>query len=482
MKQVYWNSKQLAFLRARQHIKVFVGGRGTGKTTTMAGVLREKISSMAGSSQFVSSTTYNQLLTKTMVQVENKWADLGFINGIHYVFGHRPPVNFKKPITPVKKHEYVYTFFNGTQIELLSLEKPDKARGGSYQGGEIDEGLLIKQEHFSKVLYLSLRGERVKFKDHPLYRNINIYTSIPWKSSGLWILDYEKQAKVNPNEVYYQESTSWDNIHVLGEETLKSWERNLPYLEYQVEVMNRRITKAEHAFYHKLDDEKHIILGNFIYDHNGDRMYVKGRNDINSLELIDISIDFSGWFNCLTAYQKEKNVEKLFDFMYVKGDDVSLKNLIYKFSDKYSTHSNKFVRVWGEPRGHDRQADGPTLYERVTEYFRDKGWQCQICVKPGRTHTHIMRSEFMNEILSESNPRLPAFRCVEDTTKDVYIAMKTTEMKSDGIKNKDNEKDRNFPQERATHGPDTVDYYFMQKYYDKIYGNALSIPGTVIFG
>ena len=420
---------------------------------------------------FLSSTTYAQMLTKTLPAMESKWNEMGFRENIHYVVGRKPPKHFDLPYQPPRKYENIVSFFNGYTKELLSLDRPDLARGGSYQGGDVDEAALVSKEHNDRVLLPSIRGFAHKFSSH-WYGNVNYYTSIPWKPTGYWILDFEEKAKANPTMYAFVEANAYDNIEVLGLPYIQMLEAELPYLEFQVEVMNRRIRKVKDAFYHKFDPERHTYEVRHLYTEGVRGIELAAQVDphYDPTRLLELSLDFSGWFNCGTVWQegrvdKVRVAEYCLRQFFVKQEEGKVAELVHKFCDHYGSHGMKLVRIWGEPRGHDKNAtSSETIYQTITRIFKSRGWQVEVRVAPGQVKAHKERAEYMNEVLGESNAALPIVRWCEETCKDAIIAMQVTGIKGDFQKDKSKENDRAFPQEHAPHFTDTCDYYLMQKH------------------
>lgn len=477
-RQLYLNDKQNTFLQARQKTRCFIGGRGTGKSTTIGFSSRMKAAAMPGGKIFFASTTYNQILTKTLPAIEKIWLDMGMVEGIHYVIGIRPPKHFQKPFSPPRKYQNVISFINGFCIEMISMDRPDLARGGSYDGGEIDEAALIKREDFTRVLMPSIRGNTHRFKSH-WHQNVNLYTSIPWKSSGYWIFDFEDKAKESPGDYFYLESTAYDNIHILTQEGIDRLEQEMDYLEFQIEVLNRRIIKVPDGFYHKFDDNHHVYQPNYQYDDWDGGIRTTGQKDIRPDEMLEISFDFSGWFNCCTIYQERNNTEYMIKQMHVKGEN-KLQDLVNKICDEFVDHKFKYIRIWGEPRGHDKQPMTKSIYESIGDIFSNRGWMFEVCVQPGRTNNHEERHFFVNDILIEDTPILPHLRISQDNCKDVIIAIQSTQITPDFKKNKTKEKDRNYPQEHAPHYTDTLDYYLIQKHGWKVQQSNQHRPSEVI--
>ncbi len=467
---MYWNPKQIEFLQSRHPIRTFLAGRGSGKSTVIGGTDLVRMREMPRAKGFLSSSTYNQILTKTLPAMEAKWQEAGMKEGIHYVVGKRPPVHFERPYQMPRKFENCVFFHNGYCREFLSMDRPDLARGGSYQFGDVDEAALVTKEENTLILLPMLRGFRHKFSSE-LYRQMGYYSSIPWKPSGYWLFDYEDKAKAYPDKYKWLESTALDNIEVLGYDYIQTLEDEMPYLEYQVEVLNKRVRKTPDAFYHKFDPEVHTYQVRYLYDEGERGYYTKGIADPHYTQerLIDVSFDFSGWFNCCTSWQ-EGNVGKRFveyclHQFFVKDGDGKIGELVDKFCEHYKGHKTKLVRIWGEPRGHDKRADTEqTIYEQIRARFLANGWACEIRVKAGQVKAHKERNWFMNDVLAESTPALPIVRINDITCKDFIIAMQVTDVAHDFQKNKTKEKDRAYPQEHAPHFTDTLDYYLMQKH------------------
>lgn len=463
-KRAYLNPKQQQFLRGRQSTKIFMGGRGSGKSDCLGTNQRLKAGAMPRSKGFLASTTYNQMLTKTWPAIQAAWSRYGLEEGEHYVIGVRPPKWFDTPISPPKKYSNVVSLMNGRCIELISLDRPDLARGGSYDDGDIDEAALLKKEHWTKILLPSIRGNRWRYNTH-YHQMVGMYTSIPWKSSGYWIFDYEEMAKEDPGKYLWVSATAYDNIHILGEDGIERMRRELPHAEFMIEVMNQRLIRVEDCFYHALDREKHGYVPTYRYgqDNEGKTITI-GSSDYDPDQVLESSWDFGGWFNCATIFQAERMKERMINSFYA-GTDHKLEKVVDDICTTYRNHRNKFIYIYGEPRGHDRQASLPSIYQQIEDMFRKRGWEVEIMVTPGYvSHRHEERREFVNAILGETDPRLPSISFNEDTCKSPLIAMESTQVRQDGKKDKSKEKDRSYPQEHATHFTDNLDYFLMQKH------------------
>jgi hypothetical protein len=484
-RRMYLNDKQLQFLTARQKTRVAVWGRGAGKSHTIGLTQRKKAAVMPRSRGFLSSTTYNQLLTKTWPGIEASWELFGLKEGIHYVFGVQPPKHFEKPLSRVRKYSNIITFSNGRIIEFLSMDRPDLARGGSYDDGDIDEAALVKQEQWTKILLPSIRGNLHRFHYTHWHQCVGMYTSMPWKSTGLYILDYKEKAKENPEDYLYLEATAYDNIHILGKKGIDRMKAEMSYAEFQMEVMNKHTIRTEEPFYPTFDPDIHPYEPKFKYgnDDHG-RITVQGMTDVDPQQLLEVSCDFGGWFSCFTVYQeKSSRRENMVASFHVKSDQ-KLSELVRKFCVHFAEHKYKMVRLWGEPRGHDKNATmKDTIYDLLVKEFTKYRWRVEVMAPRAKSRLHVERQVFMESLFAEDTKGYPSLRINQETCKPVIIALMSAQKLPDGRKDKGNEKDRDFPQEHATHYTDTVDYYFDQKWGPRLSSSAgtRGMAGTVEF-
>jgi hypothetical protein len=478
MSLLYLNPKQLQFFDANKPYKMFLGGRGSGKSTIEGLEQYQDMATMPKGLGFLAAPTYASLLNITLPASEQMWGDLGMIEGEDYVVGKKPPATFEKSYKEPRKYENVISWANGYRLVMFSMDRPDLNRGGSFCAGALDEAALTPYQHVTKVLLPSIRGFVKEFR-HARRGTFRAYTSIPWKPSGYWTLDYEQKSQSDPKNYHFTEATALDNIEALGADYVERLQAEMPYLEFLVEVMNERIKKVQDAFYHRFDPEKHTYTVQYLYDDSAKGIITKGTLDkhYKPEALLDVSFDFSGYFNCAAVFQEANTrvsgrtciVEHMLHQFFVKVEHGKVAELVDKIAEHYQSHANKLIRLWGEPRGHDPKPDTHrTLFQQIQDRFASLGWRCEIRVKATQVRSHKERNMFINDLLAESNPMLPMLRINDATCKDVIIAMQVTSTKEDGGKDKSRERDRLFPQEHAPHFTDVLDYYLTQKHGHRI--------------
>ena len=475
----YINAKQEAFLKMTQKDLTLIGGRGSGKTHVIGNGLIDLARCLPRAKGGLTSSTYGQILTKTLPEIISVWNDLGFIEYKspkepgHYIVGKKPPADWAKPYKAPLSFQNVITFWNGFTIEFLSMDRPDLARGGSYDFHRIDEALLIEKDHIDKTLYPTLRGNRAYFNHH-LHLSLARYSSMPWLTKGQYLLDYKEKAKSMPKQYGYMEMTVYDNIAVLGQGYIDQLRNELDPYTFALEVDNKPSGKKQHGFYHALNDEYHVYDASHIYG-DGDRLgIVSGSKDHVKSQMLHMSFDFHGWFKCATVYQERNNTEYMINSFYKKENE-GIDELIDDICIHYADQGHKRVDIWGEPHGHDRTVDAITVYDRIRNRFMKYGWNCTIKTPRGTSDQHSLRYEIINEALQETNPLLPKMRFNSYTCKAVIVSMQNAEVTDKFQKNKKDEANKSYNQAYATHFSDTVDYYIMQKYGSKM--NRRMLPG-----
>lgn len=452
----------------RQNLTVLMAGRGLGKTSMIGPFTYTMAATMPRAKTFFASTTYNQLMTKTLPVVQKMWDNHGLKEYIpghqmgHYIIGKKPPKNWAKPYEVPRKYTNVITFFNGYTIELLSMDRPDLARGGSYDGGDIDEAALVSKDTIDKILIPSIRGRLRQFGHIDLHGQLRMYTTVPWQSDGAYIFDYEEKAKAMPDKYGFLEASTLDNVDIIGEDRIEFMRQEMDPLTFAVECENRRFAKTKDPFYNAFDDAYHIYKPKYIYQEGESGIQAVGTQAINDSAGFDLSFDFSGWFKCLTVWQSRANVGYCIDALHVY-EDKNIDALVRKFCHKYRKTKVKHANIYGEFHGLDKRAEGETLFERVARILAAEGWSSELYVhEPALSHES--RYEAVNEFFSETNDALPQIRFNVENCKPVLIALNSAKLDYKMRKDKKDEKNRSFNQAHATHYTDTVDYYLIQKY------------------
>lgn len=483
-KVVYANPKQLKILKNTVPDQTIIGGRGSSKSYTVKFSVISRWLALPGAKFFLAAPTFKQMMGMTLSGLESTLNDVGMVENRDYVKWKEPPKHFLPPISKPegKDWRHIISYRNGSHTQCLSMDVPDANRGPSFAGGDADEIQNIKRYAFDDILYPAQRGYYPYFPNHPMLGVIRKYGSMPRRSDAQYHFENETKSQYEPNLFSWSEMTAYDNIQFWGEAGIERLRKTMSPRSFDVEVMNMRIKAANTPFYPQFKPDRHVMTYHYDYVYNESGWIVKGLKVLQRDNNIAFSFDFGGWFNCNTVWQysAKEHKERCLAELYLDGANTLLQlvRMCREWMDKQG-HRNRTVHIYGEPRGHDPRPDGKTLYQTLQEYFAGQMIMAIIKVKPNsQADEHIIRKQFINELFSGTNPNLPT---IEISSECIYYSetLETTDTLSDGKKDKAHEKDREYPQHRATHLTDTGDYYMMKWYNIDGADGSASAAGTI---
>ena len=469
-KSFYLNPVAVQYLMAKQLVKIWIAGRGSGKSFVNGISVNVKVDKLPRSRGLFIGSTYTQILTSTLLPMKAAWEWLGYVEGIDYVVGKKPPAHFSSPYQRPDRYENVISWWNGTTITLGSMDRPQLVRGGNYDWVITDEALLIKQEDYQQIIVPTIRGSHpVLFKDKPGHLGEEFTSSMPYGSMGSWLLDKEIESKNPENDIFFIESTSWHNRKILTDKVLNKWKRQMPPITYMIEVMNMRVRQFGDRFYPSLAD-RHWYTDSFDYTHidnlgfnaSDAKRDSRWDRDCDPLKPINISHDW-GAFNCMTIDQEwesdpwfgGRSTIRFINFMHVTHPRI-FQDLANDFIQYYAHHKNKTVHQFGDKSGDKREANSKlTYFEEFSSILENNGWR--VIQEPMGDVGHLARHKMISDIHREEDKRLPLLRYNANNCKDLRIALESAPMVGDK-KDKSSERNRLLKQEHATHGTDAHDY------------------------
>lgn len=443
-----------------------------------------------GAKIFLLGSTYEQILTKFWPEIQDGLEQHGIKEYLsntepgHFVVCKKPPEWFGRPKKKPRKYENVITFWNGFTIELMSFDRDDNRRGGSYDAGIMDEAALIDYDKYSKSIGSLVRGNVNEWK-HPLRFGKFLFTSRAWKQKGKWVeTKMKKLAADFPEEYFYIESSAEDNRAVLGDDYFIQKQREFSPLVYAIEILNKPVEKIPDGFYEFLDEEIHLYSPIYDMDYQNDKPVIKSDRDLNKELDLDISFDFNAAFTSATIWQEHlpgKNDGRTgLDTMtwelrclrnfYVQNTLVD--ELVEKICTHYAGTGIRTANIYGGADGHSKwQALSEyTYYQRIQNKFISHGWT--VYIKADLQYSdqkHKLKHTTLNACLRENDTSLPALRFNEENAKEAFISMSQAPVKGDYKKNKKSETEKKddgsfvIEQQYATHLSDTVDNYVFPK-------------------
>lgn len=472
IKEIYYNDKQIEFLEAEAIVKTAVWGRGTGKTRIIPEDIYDRAVEMPRSRQFLAAFTYDQIYDNILPDLHEVFAEHGLIEDVHYVIDKKPPKHFAKPYKRLENPSRSLSLIDGTAFQFISLGRyPNLIRGRSFDGGILDEGLLIPQTTMSKIVLPTLRG--INHWDSKMFKMLSIYTSRPTDPAAMWIMNYKKLAKQLPKKYFFSEANAYDNIYILGEDYIPMMEQQMNYVDFQIEILNKDVTDMPDNFYHAYHYEKHSYSYEFELDKRSrsDRLAI---SDYRTSEEIDLSFDFGGAYSCATASQsrnftehfiKEFDTNNLSEAEKEAGKVKKLDDIVLDFINHYADHNNKRVNIYGDRTGtHEQVRDKATLYDSIKELLEDAGWIVILHVSSDNNPRHKSKWFLINECFKQETKAYPSIKINANECPNLLIAIRGTKIKDDFKKDKKDERNKKFNQSHAPHLTDTLDYKIMRKY------------------
>ncbi len=291
------------------------------------------------------------------------------------------------------------------------------------------------------------------------------------------------------NSVYYSEASAMENVDELGIAYFERLKKLLPDLIYRTAVLNERIRKIEECFYGMFNEELHTYqakdndylesLG-FHYVKESGTYTLPGSDscksdaDLQRDKPLDIALDYGAAFNCMVVGQEAtrslggKLQEPIFQGikqLYVK-EAQGLKQLIDKFTQYYGEHRKKVVNYYYDQTAVDGKANAKSYKDEVIDLLRAAGWQVNAYYF-GRNPSHQSKHLFWQSAYQGLEKNMPWFMLNRDNCDMLITSMMNAGMrqgKNGFEKDKSSERDKDFPQEEATHLSDAWDMLCIYKY------------------
>lgn len=362
-KKIYFNNPQRLTQLIGANTTVIVAGRRTGKTDSIAAPFAlRNMQRMPGSTGGIVVPTFKHGLTNTLPGLLAAWKRWGYIHGVHYVVGRRPPKSFARPIIEPNDYEHVISFYNGSCAVIISQDRPGSSNSLTLSWLLVDEAKFIDYQKLKDETLPANGGIKSHFGRHSFNHSIMILSDMPQTQKGSWFLHYRDKmdpeliatiegtvyeiwrtkerirklsAKGQPvpdylkgylrrldrnlNQmrsvaVYYKEYSSIENLQLLGENYIKQMKRDLTPLTFQTSILCQRIGIAKDGFYSSMREGHKYNASDFeSLDAAFKRLAVSGYGLENPLTCqadadvqpdapICIGMDYNANINWIVAY------------------------------------------------------------------------------------------------------------------------------------------------------------------------------------
>ena len=491
-KKIHFNPVQLAFFSLLAQLSVVIAGRATGKTEGITATwLYYNIIAMPRSCGGLIVPKYEGA-EKILAGIYKGWEKLGWIEGIHYVIGKRPPAHWKQRAFNAPRADFknYISFYNGSGLYILSAKS-------QHNGANLDylccEEARLVPEAFYREIDLTVRGNEDVFGNLSCHGSRLWVTDQPRRPSERWV--FNMQSKVSDPElikgirmanaclqqlmlehrkegisktklleieryiakfktqlnqlrmgtVYYHFASTLDNIGALGIRTIMNFTRTIKPRDFKISVLNKEVNQIEGGFYPALNPQVH----GYYFD-----------NDADTNRAIDIACDYNHSISCLVAGQSFGDEYRVINALNTKPPQ-SLRGVVKAFCQFYKGHKKKVVNYYYDHtalQGKNAVSD-IAFFEQVITAFQQEGW---IIVPHyiGAATTYDTRYYLFLDLLTEQNPLLPKFRYNLRNCEDLQISMQRAEASTSNnktIKVKKDEKDKSLDQAHTTHNSEALD-------------------------
>lgn len=499
-KKLQYNLAQLFFIVNRKLITILEWGRGTGKSTIIGRHISDCVSQMPRSSGALVAETYAQILTRTLPSTIAGLEQHGLFKDIHYFVGRRPPKSWDwpEPYEPPLDYKRCIIFWNGTVLNFISQDHSSSGRGLNIDWIVGDEAARLNKKKFDTDVLLTNRGNKKRiahypdgswkyFEDCSLHHSILLASSTPVTADGMWILDFEQQALLNPSKYLFLRASAEVNRSNLGDDYFENAKAVMPDFMYDAEVLNIRIKRIDDGFYPLLDEDKHCY-NLFDYTNINDiHTSCNGDADLDKDKPLIIGVDWGSNINCMVVAQQDSDGTeiRIINNLYVKTPKIIDDLIDDEFAPYYKAHKHKVIYFWYDPTGNVSVANSrKTFAEQMQDRLERHGWTVIFMTHTTYNVLHQDKYNLWNELLKNENNKYPDFKINKSNCKELWVSMTTAPAKqgrNESIKkDKASEKKKDLPQEHATHFSDAVDVIIVGMFMDKLFRPIDFIPNTFI--
>lgn len=463
-KKIYFNNPQRLTQLIGANTTVIVAGRRTGKTDSIAAPFAlRNMQRMPGSTGGIVVPTFKHGLTNTIPGLLAAWKRWGFLNGLHYVVGRRPPKSFKRPIIEPNDYEHVISFYNGSCAVIISQDRPGSSNSLTLSWMLVDEAKFIDYQKLKDETLPANGGIKSHFGKHSFNHSMMVLSDMPQTQKGSWFLHYRdkmdsdlirtiegtvyeiwriknrvrmlsakgeavptylknylRRLDRNLNQmrsvaVYYREYSSIENLQLLGENYIKQMKRDLTPLTFQTSILCQRIGIAKDGFYssmregHKYDANDNQYLDTLGYDYDFSTLNSRADKDVNPEAPICIGMDYNANINWIVAGQPDGRRLNVIKSFYVKFER-KIPALVDDFCSYYAEHRCKTVVFYYDATalGSNYAVNEQDFRWVVIHEFERHGWHVET-VYIGNPMRHDEKFLLINQGFAGKQRLMPFF-------------------------------------------------------------------------
>lgn len=416
-------------------------------------------------------------MTNTIPGLLAAWKRWGYVEGLHYVVGKKPPKSFRQPIIDPKDYEHVISFYNGSVAVIISQDRPGSSNSLTLSWLLVDEAKFIDYAKLKDETLPANGGIKSHFGKHSFNHSIMILSDMPQTQKGSWFLHYRDKMdpeliatieatvyeiwrikervralnakgepvpeylkgylrrldrdlnKMRSVAVYYREYSSIENLQLLGENYIKQMKRDLTPLTFQTSILCQRIGIAKDGFYssmregHKYDANDNQYLDTLGYGYDFSALDSRADKDVDPDAPICIGMDYNANINWIVAGQPRDRRLNVIKSFYVKFER-KIPGLVEDFCRYYSEHRNKTVVYYYDATalGSNYAVNDQDFRWVVVHEFERQGWRVET-VYLGNPMRHDEKYLLINQGFAGKQRLMPFFN--RSNNEDLILAVQS---------------------------------------------------------
>lgn len=480
VKRVELNLPQLIMALAPQKLKWFEGGRGVGKSTILAWLIKEMAMGMPRGKFFLVGTTFRDILGVTLPSTIEGLELFGMVKGVHYHIGTDKgarKLGWNEPFQAPNDYTTCIHFYTGAVFQLMSQDKGSTPRRGlNFDGGLGDEAALLDEERYANDCVYATRTNRGAFKGHPMYLSRTLVSSTPRTRSGLWFLKGEQLAIEDPTRHLFLRADARQNAHNLAPDWFETARRESPSeAHYNAEVLNMRPRLVLQGYYPALDPARHYysaLDGDYFVHRFADGQPLtadsRADRDCDPNRPLIVDVDPGAAINAVVVKQMAGMELRSLKAMHCLSPMLVQELFEHQFVPYYQHHRRKVVELFYDRTANNRKADDrKTTAERIREVLERAGWRVVMRSQASATIYQDQKYYLLAAAMREEDPRLPRIRINRDNCRDLIISLENAEARENtkGRIEKDKRSERRMGSVPRQHATDYSDAFDLSTWY-----------------
>jgi hypothetical protein len=393
----------------------------------------------------------------------------GYLEGVHYSIGHRPPaaLNVPEAYRTPESYKRCITFHDtGFTVMVVSPQADAAGVGTNVDVVFSDETYLVGWQWLQNIVFPANRGsgvtklEKALLARSPYFGKFLFHSSTALTAEGQQVLlNLEDPAIIaefknikGAKVVRANWTVNRGNLKENYGESLRPL-YNGDTVRYDAQVGNIRPSFAVGGFYAGLDMARHRFGGVCPYDRT---------------QPLYIGMDFGVAINCIRAFQLYGNIlTQISEHKVLSGSGIHT-HCAAAFAKHYPTHRSS-VEFFYDNTGNNPQINATTTFaDDVVATLRRLGLRVNKRTSGGTNPFHHLKHLLWTKVLAEDDDRFPRYRhhasCV-DSWRSMQDAKGKRNANGKYEKDKGSERSVKVKPEHATHYSDAGDFVLFGLYW-----------------